>query len=177
MRSKLVSPRRVLWRCATILAWQGCVASALAAAPVITPAVQASIRARVDYAYNPGIVVGMVNADGRAYFSYGQTAYDSGVLPNAQTLYEIGSVTKVFTATLLAEMVARGEVQLGGPVASLLPASASVPARNGIQISLEHLATHSSGLPGNPPLGMADTVNPFAGFMEQDLYALSLIHI
>jgi len=153
-----------------ILAWQGCVGSALAAAPVIAPAVQASIRARVDYAYNPGIVVGMVNSDGRAYFSYGQTAYDSGVLPDEHTLYEIGSVTKVFTATLLAEMVARGEVQLGDPVESLLPASVSVPARNGIQISLEHLATHSSGLPGNPPFVMPDPANPFAGFTEQHLY-------
>jgi len=177
MRSKLVSPRRVLWRCATILAWQGCVASALAAAPVITPAVQASIRARVDYAYNPGIVAGMVNADGRAYFSYGQTAYDSGVLPDEHTLYEIGSVTKVFTATLLAEMVARGEVQLGDAVESLLPASASVPARNGIQISLEHLTTHSSGLPGNPPLGMSDPLNPFASFTEQDLYAFLATYV
>lgn len=153
-----------------VLVWQGCVASALAAVPVITPVVQASIRTRVDYAYNPGIVVGMVNADGRAFFSYGQTAYDSGVLPDEHTLYEIGSVTKVFTATLLAEMVARGEVQLGDPVESLLPAAVSVPSRNGIQISLEHLATHSSGLPGNPPLDMADPVNPFAAFSEQDLY-------
>lgn len=170
MHPMLVSPRRVLRRWATILAWQGCVATSLAAVPVITPAVQASIRARVDYAYNPGIVVGMVNADGRAYFSYGQTAYDSGVPPDEHTLYEIGSVTKVFTATLLAEMVARSEVQLGDPVESLLPASASVPARNGIQISLEQLATHSAGLPGNPPLDMADPVNPFASFTEQDLH-------
>ena len=177
MRSKLVSPRRVLWRSATILAWQGCFASALAAAPVIAPAVQASIRARVDYAYNPGIVVGMVNADGRAFFSYGQTAYDSGVLPDEHTLYEIGSVTKVFTATLLAEMVARGEVQLGDAVESLLPASASVPDRNGIQISLEHLATHSSALPGNPPFDMADPVNPFASFTEQDLYAFLAAYV
>ncbi len=170
MRPKPVSLRRVLWRWATLLAGQGCVASVLAGVPVITPAVQASIRARVDYAYNPGIVVGMVNADGRAYFGYGQTAYDSGVLPDAHTLYEIGSVTKVFTATLLAEMVARGEVQLDDPVESVLPASVSVPARHGIQISLEHLATHSSGLPGNPPFDEADPVNPFAGFTEQDLY-------
>lgn len=177
MRLKLVSPRRVLWYWAMVLAWQGCVASALAAAPVITPAVQASIRARVDYAYNPGIVVGMVNADGRTFFSYGQTAYDSGVLPDEHTLYEIGSVTKVFTATLLAEMVARGEVQLGDPVESLLPASVSVPARNGIEISLEHLATHSSGLPGNPPLDMADPVNPFAAFSEQDLYDLLATYV
>lgn len=177
MRPKLASPRRVPWRGATILAWQGCVASALAAVPVIPPAVQASIRARVDYAYNPGIVVGMVNADGRAHFSYGQTAYDSGVPPDVHTLYEIGSVTKVFTATLLAEMAARGEVQLGDPVEALLPAAVSVPARNGIQISLEHLATHSSGLPGNPPLEMSDPVNPFASFTEQDLHDFLATHV
>lgn len=177
MRPKLVSPRRVFGRWATILAWQGCVAAALAAVPVITPAVQASIRARVDYAYNPGIVVGMVNADGRAYFRYGQTAYDSGVPPDEHTLYEIGSVTKVFTATLLAEMVAMGEVQLGDPVESLLPASVSVPERNGIPISLEHLATHSSGLPANPPFDMADPVNPFAGFTEPDLHAFLATYV
>jgi CubicO group peptidase (beta-lactamase class C family) len=146
------------------------VACALAGAPVIPAEVQASIRSRVDFAYNPGIVVGMVNADGRAFFSYGQTAYDSGVLPDEHSLYEIGSVTKVFTATLLAELVAQGEAQLADPVASLLPGSVMVPARSGIPISLEHLATHSSGLPANPPLGNADPVNPFAGYSEEDLH-------
>lgn len=141
------------------------------AAPVISSSVRAAIRTRVDYGYNPGIIVGIVNEDGRAYFSYGQTSFENGSVPDEHTVYEIGSVTKPFTGTLLAEMAARGEVSLDDPVKSLLPKSVEVPERNEIQISLRHLATHTSGLLNNPPLiEQGDPVNPFANFGKEDLY-------
>lgn len=46
--------------------------------PVIPPSVQAAIRTRVDYGYNPGIIVGVVTESGRAYYSYGMISYESG---------------------------------------------------------------------------------------------------
>jgi hypothetical protein len=66
---------------------------------------------------------------------------------DGDTGFEIGSVTKVFTALLLADLVRKGEVALADPVAKYLPA---VKIRNGSSITLLSLATHTSGLPFMP---------------------------
>ena len=93
-----------------------------------------------------GIVAGMIFPDGETrVFAYG--AAGGGKRLTAESLFEVGSITKVFTATVLADMVQRGEVRLTDPVSSLLPATVKIPSRNGRAITLEHLATHSSGLP------------------------------
>jgi serine-type D-Ala-D-Ala carboxypeptidase/endopeptidase len=63
---------------------------------------------------------------------------------------EIGSLTKVFTGVLLADMARRGEVTLTEPVARLLPPGVQVPSRGGKEITLLDLATHASGLPVMP---------------------------
>ncbi|GAA2382435.1 hypothetical protein GCM10010420_00420 [Streptomyces glaucosporus] len=66
------------------------------------------------------------------------------------TRFELGSVTKTFTALLLAEMAARGEVRLDAPIGEHLPADL-LPEGHGDRITLTHLATHTSGLPRLPP--------------------------
>jgi D-alanyl-D-alanine-carboxypeptidase/D-alanyl-D-alanine-endopeptidase len=96
-----------------------------------------------------GIVVGVVGQRGRRILSYGRLQGGSGRL-DGDTGFEIGSVTKVFTALLLAEMVRRGEVALADPVAKDLPAGVRIPDRNGRAITLVDLATHTSGLPFMP---------------------------
>lgn len=97
-----------------------------------------------------GLVVGAVTADGRrSVAAAGCVRAPDGPVPRADTLFEIGSVTKVFTALLLAEAVLRDEVELSTPLAELLP-EVSVPGRDGVAVTLEHLATHSAGLPRNP---------------------------
>lgn len=70
--------------------------------------------------------------------------------PGAGTLFEIGSVTKVFTALALARLAVAGTVDLDEPLRELLPAGAVVPSRGGVEITLRHLATHTSGLPRLP---------------------------
>jgi CubicO group peptidase (beta-lactamase class C family) len=70
--------------------------------------------------------------------------------PDATTLFEIGSVTKVFTALALAKQSLAGLVDLDEPVRQLLPAGVQVPSRAGREITLRHLATHTSGLPRLP---------------------------
>ena len=102
------------------------------------------------------------------------TAGTSGVqgLPlDANTMFEIGSITKVFTSTLLSEMVARGEVKLDDPISKYLPASVRAPSRNGKQITLRDLATQTSGLPRLPGnLRPATAANPYADYTVQHLY-------
>lgn len=97
-----------------------------------------------------GIVVGVVEPQGRRVVSYGQLSQGNPRPPDGNTAFEIGSVTKVFTALLLADMVRRGEVALADPVAKYLSAGAAgitIPQRNGRSITLLDLATHTSGLP------------------------------
>jgi CubicO group peptidase (beta-lactamase class C family) len=104
------------------------------------------VRARVDSRRTTGIFAGMVFPDGETRgFAYGSAG--GGKRLTASSVFEIGSITKVFTATVLADMVQRGEVRLTDPVSSLLPPNVKVPSRNGRAITLEDLATHSSGLP------------------------------
>src|SRR5437899_1100342 len=69
---------------------------------------------------------------------------------NENTLFDIGSITKTFTTLLLADMVERGIVNLTDPIEKYLPASVKVPQFNGHKITLEDLATHTSGLPEWP---------------------------
>ncbi|AGS69171.1 serine hydrolase domain-containing protein [Streptomyces collinus] len=66
------------------------------------------------------------------------------------TLFEIGSVTKTFTALALARLTVRGAVRLDQPLRDLLPRDIRVPERGGEVIELAHLACHTSGLPRLP---------------------------
>jgi serine-type D-Ala-D-Ala carboxypeptidase/endopeptidase len=98
-----------------------------------------------------GIVVGIVGPQGRRLISYGHLSQGDPRPLDGDTVFEIGSVTKVFTALLLAEMVQKGEVALADPVAKYLPAGVKVPERSGRSITLVDLATHTSALPFMPP--------------------------
>lgn len=127
------------------------------------------VRERVDGKRSTGIVAGVVFPNGRTrVVAYGDAG--AGRRLDASSLFEIGSITKVFTTTLLAEMVERGEVKLTDPVARFLPARVRVPAR-GRQIRLVDLATHTSGLPRLPTnFKPEDPANPYADYTVEQLY-------
>jgi len=134
--------------------------------------VRASARARVDQGLSVGIVVGVVDGAGARYFAVGSTARSGGQPVNQHTVYEIGSVTKVFTALALADMVAKGEVGLDDPVQRYLPDSVRVPKRDSLEITLRLLAAQRSGLPRLPSnLLPADPTNPYADYDAGRLYA------
>lgn len=146
--------------------------SASAAAQTIPTdsAVRAIIKPRVDTGRFAGIAVGFITRDGRQQVtSYGPNA---GVTPfDANTVFEIGSITKTFTAAILADMVAKKEVALDDPVANLLPAGTKVPARDGKQITLLDLATQTSGLPRLPGnMVITDVKNPYASYTTAMMY-------
>jgi len=127
---------------------------------------------RVDeFHQSVGIVVGMIGPGGRKVVSYGALEKGDPRPLNGDTVFEIGSVTKVFTSLLLADMVERGEVALTDPVAKYLPAGVKMPQRNGRQITLEDLATHTSGLPRLPSnLKPKDPANPYADYTVAQMY-------
>ena len=98
-----------------------------------------------------GIVVGVIDPQGRRIISYGQRNAGGARPLDGDTVFEIASVTKVFTALLLADMVEKNEVALSDPASKYLTAVAiKLPERNGHLITLLDLATHTSGLPFMP---------------------------
>jgi CubicO group peptidase (beta-lactamase class C family) len=118
-----------------------------------------------------GIVVGLLDERGtRRVIAYGNPG--SGALPiDGESVFEIGSITKVFTGILLADMLRRGEVELADPVADMLPPHVRVPSRHGKVITLLDLTTHFSGLPLMPEnLAPSNPANPFAGYTVSKLY-------
>jgi CubicO group peptidase (beta-lactamase class C family) len=98
-----------------------------------------------------GIVVGIIDPQGRRIISYGHRTDGDARPLDGDTVFEIASVTKVFTALLLADMVEKNEVALSDPASKYLTAAAiKLPERNGHLITLVDLATHTSGLPFMP---------------------------
>ena len=118
-----------------------------------------------------GIVVGIIEPSGSRMISYGTFAKDDKHPVDGDTVFEIGSITKVFTSLILADMVQRGEVALSDPIAKYLPSEVKVPERDGRQITLEDLSTHTSGLPRMPDnFKPADPDNPYADYTVEQLY-------
>ena len=95
-----------------------------------------------------GLVVGIVDEHGTQVISHGKLDNGTSAEVDGDTIFEIGSITKVFTALLLQDMVERGEMKLDDPVQKYLPDSVKMPSFQDKQITLLHLATHTSGLPG-----------------------------
>ena len=124
-----------------------------------------------------GIVLGLVEGGRRRVFSHDHLSQDDAGTLDGDTLFELGSVTKVYTSLLLAEMVRRGEAALDEPVQALLPAGVRVPKRNGRSITLHDLATQTSGLPPVPEnFVVADSRNPYLSYSVDDLYRFLSTH-
>lgn len=118
-----------------------------------------------------GIVVGVITPEGRRNVAYGHLAQGDSRPLNADTVFEIGSATKVFTALLLADMVEHGQVALDDPVSKYLPKAVKMPERNGRSITLVDLGTHTSGLPRLPGnMAPKDPGNPYADYSVEQLY-------
>jgi len=138
----------------------------------LKPKVDPLAQPLIDEGVVVGFVVGIVKDGETQVFPYGETTRGSGEAPDADTVYEIGSISKVFTGVLLAGLVERGQVKLDDPVQKYLPEGVEMPVKGGQEITLEHLATHTSGLPRLPGnLAPANPMNPYADYGEKELYA------
>ena len=136
--------------------------------------VQKILQQRVDVDKQcAGIAVGIINAKGNQVIGYGALRKSDGsVMPDRDTVFEIGSVTKVFTTLLLADMVGRGEVALSDPASKYLPPTVTMPSRDGCEITLLDLATHTSALPSLPDnFRPVDGLNPYADYTVPQMYA------
>ncbi len=146
-------------------------AAAAWAAPLVDDQIRKILAERIDARRQAvGIVVGIVEPDGRRIVAHGVAA-KGGRPMDGDTLMEIGSITKVFTAQILAEAVRRGVVKLDDPVSKFLPDGAKVPEWQGRAITLHDLVSHRSGLPRLPGnLQITDMSNPYAAYTVTQLY-------
>jgi len=149
----------------------GLVAGGTAAALPNDAAVRAILAERIAQKQGVGFAVVLVEG-GRARVVTAGSAQRGGPDIDADTLFEIGSITKTFTALLLAQRVTAGDLALDTPVAKLLPEGAAGLARDGRAVTLGQLATHTSGLPRLPGnVAPADRADPYADYDAARLVA------
>lgn len=129
------------------------------------------LKERVNEGFNPSVALAYIEGEQVSYFNYGNTEVKTGKPVNEHTVYEIGSISKVFTTILLADEVLKGNLKLDDPISNYLPKAVAIPEYNGKQITLKDLATHTSGLPRMPDnFKPADYNNPFADYTVDLLY-------
>lgn len=140
----------------------------LAKDSLVPERVAQAARDRVDAGEYPALVVVVVDGSRSEVRGFGRLA--DGKAPDGRTVFEIGSITKTFTALLLARQVESGAVRLDEPVSELLP-GVQVPSRNGKTITLENLATQHSGLPRLPTNMVPAGNDPYAHYGSDQLKA------
>ena len=129
------------------------------------------IKNRVKSKASMSIAIGIIDENGRRYYTYG-TKTNGGEEVDENTVYEIGSISKVFTAIMLADAVEKGRMKLDDPVQKYLPETVKISERNGEKVTLAHLSDHTSGIPRLPVnLVPSDNNNPYADYTVDNMYA------
>ena len=121
-----------------------------------------------------GLSIGILR-DGKTWFyGYGETVKGNGTVPDAGTLFEIGSITKTFTATMLGIAVGEGKLKLDDPVNKYLPDSIPTLQYNGKIATIRTLSNHTSGIPrmpGNFQQTVKNGKDPYASYSTRDFYS------
>jgi CubicO group peptidase (beta-lactamase class C family) len=120
-----------------------------------------------------GLSIGIIRNGITHIYNYGEITAGSGIMPDANSLYEIGSITKTFAATLLAYYANQGRVNLSDPITKYLPDSVAANKALG-EITLEMLSNHTSGLPrlpGNFENHSSDPRDPYKDYNKNNLFS------
>jgi CubicO group peptidase (beta-lactamase class C family) len=123
--------------------------------------------------WTPSLSVAVLLPDETVYYGFGKVLEEPNrKTPDRHTRYEIGSITKPFTATLFAEAVERGAMDLEGALGTYLPDSVTPPTYNGTPMTTIDLATHHSGLPVEPTnIDREMYREEYANYSAQKLYS------
>lgn len=136
------------------------------------------LKKRIDELVEPVVLFGSPSAfiigiiiDGKkSVYGYGDAGLGFGP-PQPNTVFEIGSNTKTFTATLLSEFIDEGILSLDDSINKFLPASVVPPTYKGRNIRLRDLVTHTSGLPREVYNFNIDFSIVWSEFTNDDYYA------
>lgn len=135
--------------------------------------VDSVIRRYIQKSNTVGLSAGIFYAGKNSIYHYGETAKGNGKLPDANSIFEIGSISKTFTATLLAHFVDQGKIKLTDPITKYLPDSV---AKNIVlkEVSVQMLSNHTSGLNGIPDnfeKGSYNPLNPYQNYTREMLFS------
>ena len=136
---------------------------------LLSDSVKEIIRENVDNGKHPALFVGMIDENGIQQYYYGHKAIGEDPI-DENTVFEIGSVSKVFTSLLLADMVEKGEVSLNDPIDKFLPEHVKTPSYNERKITLLDLTTHTSGFPRWPDGFPIQDINEQYEYDREELY-------
>lgn len=132
--------------------------------------VQALLQEFIDDSGSVGASVAFIDHGKMQIFSYGKKTVQKEELISPDTIFEIGSLTKVFTTLALMDMVQEEKVQLDDPVEMYLP-NIKIPEAEGKKITLRHLASHTSGLPNMPDnFHPKNPNNPYEDYTIESMY-------
>jgi len=95
----------------------------------------------------PGLAAALITPAGTTFLKYGVTAGATPFTPDENTPFHVASISKLFTSVSLAFLVCEGKLSLDDPAVSRLNDGGKLPSRDGKQITIRHLATHTAGLP------------------------------
>lgn len=131
------------------------------------------IKPYIEAKENHAVVAVVIENGQPAYYKF-VNSKSGEALPDEHTLFEIGSITKVFTTTILSQFVEKKIAALDDPVSKFLPDTVKMPLFGTRAITLLDLATHTSGLPRLPSnllTGKENPLNPYALYKVDDLYS------
>lgn len=119
---------------------------------------------------NPGLAIGIISGGEESIYAFGTKEMNGKSRIDANSIFEIGSITKVFTGIMLADEVINGRMQLTDNIARYLPVGSDAAQR----VNMLQLSTHSSGAPrlaDNFWSSVSDNGNPYASYSERELYS------
>ena len=119
---------------------------------------------------NVGIIVGVIKNGEKSIYSFGEKELGKKEKITGQSVLEIASLTKTYTAIALLDMHLKGDLNLDDPIEKYLPNTVKIPSFNGKKITLRHLANHTSGFPRDPENIDKNAYNKYDGYTEEKMY-------
>lgn len=134
--------------------------------------VDSAVQPYINLQATAGLSIGILRNGKTTFYGYGETARGNRQIPDEHTIFEIGSVSKTFTAILLALAVEEGKAKLDDPLNKYLPDSIPALEYEGVPVTLETMSNHSSGIPRMPSnFPTTDPGNPYKDYDVNDLFS------
>ncbi|MFK7769855.1 MAG: serine hydrolase domain-containing protein [Mariniblastus sp.] len=136
--------------------------------------IQALVQPYIEGKVLKSVAIGVIDGDSEFILGLGEKSESDPVAPDGDTIFEIGSISKVFTGVLLADAIGQGIVTIDQNADELLPDGVAMPVwppKPERKITLRHLSTHLSALPGMPDnLTITNEQNPYADYTSEQLF-------
>lgn len=131
----------------------------------IDKSIDTNFKPYIENTNHIGLSIAVIDGENTYFYNYGETHKGNNTLPSANSLYEIGSNTKTFTAAVVTRWMLENDISADTPINDLLPSDFPSISFQGKMIELEHLLNHTSGLPRVP-----GDMESYAGFDATNPY-------